>query len=334
MHLRAESLDDLLFRTFSKLIAHGERISPTKGAASEIVGAYLKLTRPRARLSRSDTKSTLFSCLGEFLWYLAASDKLSFIKYYIPEYTKFSDDGLTIFGAYGPRLFVKHGRGQVENVTAILKRNPSSRKAVIQLFDSKDLLRAHKDVPCTCTLQFFLRRVRKPKLHLAVSMRSNDAYKGLPHDVFAFTMLQEIVARTLGADVGTYHHFVGSLHLYDTDVEAAKAFIAEGWQRSVEMPPMPGGDPWVAIAELKKAESRIRNGTPVDPKCWSLPSYWQDIIRLLQVFAASKNGDQAQVRRVRARIGSDVFRPYVDRRERIASRSATTTPVQSEMPFE
>jgi thymidylate synthase len=35
------------------------------------------------------------------------------------------------------------------------------------------------------------------QLHLSVTLRSNDAYWGLPHDVFSFTMIQEMMARRL-----------------------------------------------------------------------------------------------------------------------------------------
>ena len=65
--------------------------------------------------------------------------------------------------------------------------------------------------PCTCTLQFLARGV---KLDLIVYMRSNDVIKGLPHDIFCFTMLQEIAARRLSLEPGIYKHCVGSLHLY------------------------------------------------------------------------------------------------------------------------
>jgi thymidylate synthase len=37
---------------------------------------------------------------------------------------------------------------------------------------------------------------------MVTTMRSNDAYLGLPHDVFCFTMLQEIIARSLGREIG------------------------------------------------------------------------------------------------------------------------------------
>ena len=94
------------------------------------------------------------------------------------------------------------------------------------------------------------------------SMRSNDAYLGLPHDVFSFTMFQEIVARMLGVEMGDYTHFAGSLHLYDEHQEEVTNFLDEGWQATegAAMPPMPAGDPWPSIGVFLRAESAIRTG--------------------------------------------------------------------------
>lgn len=48
-------------------------------------------------------------------------------------------------------------------------------------------------------------------------MRSNDLFRGLPHNVVQFTSLQEVFAGWLGLEVGTYHHYSDSLHLYEKD---------------------------------------------------------------------------------------------------------------------
>ena len=131
---------------------------------------------------------------------LAKTNSLEFISYYLSRYQDESEDGRTVYGAYGPRLFKLRGINQINNIRRLLKKR-DSRRAVIQLFDAKDIAKRHKDVPCTCTMQFMVRRRR---LHLLTNMRSNDAFIGLPHDIFAFTMLQEIMARSLGLELGTY----------------------------------------------------------------------------------------------------------------------------------
>src|SRR5690242_5654067 len=98
------TLDDLMRAVFEEILNNGEEIRPTKGAAREINGVLLELTNPRARLSRTETRGKPYSCLGELCWYLAKTNDLDFISYYIPAYRQYAD-GEEIFGGYGPRLF-------------------------------------------------------------------------------------------------------------------------------------------------------------------------------------------------------------------------------------
>jgi thymidylate synthase len=116
MHqLIADTLDDLLLKVFPKILRDGVRIKASKGWNRELSGVVLELRNPLARLSRTETKGTVFSCLGETLWYLARSNELSFIKYYISMYGKFAESDGTVHGAYGPRLFgMRAGINQVD----------------------------------------------------------------------------------------------------------------------------------------------------------------------------------------------------------------------------
>lgn len=310
-YIAETTVDDLMRAVIEEIQRHGERISPTKGDAVELTGVLLELTNPRARLSQTETRGKPYSCLGELCWYLAKTNDLSFIFYYLPQYKKFAD-GDEIFGGYGPRLFNWKGTDQFSNVISLLKRNPDSRKAVIQLFDSQDIVVEHKDVPCTCTMQFML---RGGSLHMFTNMRSNDALWGVAHDFFCFTMLQEIIARDLGVELGTYKHAVGSLHLYDESIETAKRFLAEGWQSTeATMPAMPIGDPWPGIRVLLKAESIIRCGGSLDSALLSgMDPYWADLIRLLEILRYKKEKDPIRITEVRAKMSSKVYDPFIDK---------------------
>jgi thymidylate synthase len=314
-HFSGKTIDDVMRLAIKEIKAHGDLIHPTKGGragAVELTGVLLEVTGPRARLSRTETRGKPYSCLGELCWYLAGSNNLDFISYYISEYKNYAD-GDRVFGGYGPRFFNWAGLNQVATVADLLRKKHDSRQAVIQLFDRHDILQEHKDVPCTCSLQFMRRR---DKLHMFTNMRSNDAYKGLPHDVFCFTMLQEIMARTLAVDLGTYKHAVGSLHLYTRDREAAKRFLGEGWQPTtgVAMPPMPRGNPWPAIESLLQAESAIRTrGVIGDGILDSVDPYWADLIRLLMVLECKKKKNAEKVRGLRGSMCSKVYFPFIDK---------------------
>lgn len=288
--LEADTFDDLLHKVFDRLITAGQRIKPSRGPALEETAVLLRLTNPRARLSRSAARSTVVSALGELCWYLRGSDDVAHISYYVPQYQREAIDG-RLLGAYGPRLFEPSGSGQLHRVIDILKQKPDSRQAVVQLFDARDLGRT-KDVPCTCTLQFLL---REGQLELIVHMRSNDAFLGLPHDLFAFTMLQELVARSVGAELGAYSHFVGSLHLYDERRAQVEAYLSEGWfaQGTAFMPPMPIGDPWTAVGALLEVEQRIRL-TPAETYTTEglAEGYWGDLARVLAAYRLKRRPEQ------------------------------------------
>lgn len=308
------SADDLLNIVFTELLQTGERTTPTKGAALDLFGARLELTDPRARLSRSERRGRVFSALGELCWYLAGTNDVEHIKYYLSRYSESAEDGI-VWGAYGPRLFDFKGVNQIAYVCDRLAAKPNSRQTVVQLFDCEDVKEPHKDVPCTCTLQFL---VRREHLQLVTYMRSNDAHTGLPHDLFAFTMLQEIVARTVGLEVGTYVHMVGSLHLYERDYHAAKRYLREGWHTRTPMPPMPVGDPWGHIRDLLEVESALRNGTHPSAITYSSSPYWADLERLLSIFASARSNDRGSAETIRQQMNSQIFDVFIqDRTDRI-----------------
>jgi hypothetical protein len=95
--------------------------------------------------------------------------------------------------------------------------------------DLKDAYHGNKkDIPCTLNLQFF---IRGEHLYCIATMRSNDAWMGMPYDIYCFTSLQCLLAEHLGLKVGFYQHNVGSMHLYEKHyqkaLEASKMTIGE-----------------------------------------------------------------------------------------------------------
>lgn len=321
MYIRANTLDDLLDAAFKLLLKSKMRVSPTKGPTVEEQGVVLELTRPRARLSRASGKGHVFSCLGELLWYVSCKQDLESIQYYISQYKKYAEPNGIIWGAYGPRIF-GGDPSQYEVVLDRLKEKPDTRKAVIQLFDKEDILADYKDVPCTSTLQFL---VRNGFLHLVVHMRSNDVFMGFPHDIFAFTMIQEILANHLGAKLGTYKHMVGSFHLYDRDREKVERYLNEGFQPTREMPAMPAGNPWKDITKLFEVEIAIRKGGPGSvvnalPQLADVEPYWADFGRLLGIYALTRGEVDVprdrlkQVVELRREMSNEFYGTYIRKR--------------------
>lgn len=313
MFLAADSLDDLLRAVFTEIREKGEVVEASRGKTKELFGIVLELTAPMVRVSRTEMKGRLYSALGELLWYLSGSDELEFIDYYLKDSYKPEPNTKKIWGAYGPRLLQMRGSmNQLEQVQALLRKRPTSRQAVIQLFDAGDIAKEHNEVPCTCALQF---TIRATGLDLFVTMRSNDAYRGLPHDVFAFTMIQELVARELGVAIGRYKHAVGSLHLYDGTDDKVSDFLAEGWHEPIPMPEMPAGAQWKQIQVVLSAEAAIRTGHEVEVGSLGLSDYWADIVRLLEVYPLTRGSaakaHEERLKAISKSMSSPFYRIYV-----------------------
>jgi thymidylate synthase len=137
----------------------------------------------------------------------------------VAKFAEYLDDGV-FHGAYGARV-----AGSLGEVVALLERDPDSRQAVVTIFDStRDLNRVKRDIPCTVALHFMQRR---HDLELNVTMRSNDAWLGMPYDFTQFAILQASMAQALGLFPGLYTHSTGSLHLYDRDFEKVDRVLEE-----------------------------------------------------------------------------------------------------------
>ena len=109
---------------------------------------------------------------------------------------------------------------QIEFVIEELKRQPDSRRAIVNVRDNG--YDPHVNSPaCLQAMQFF---IRNGKLHQKVFMRSNDAPKASFMNAFAFIMLQKRIAGELGVGVGTYSHRANSYHAYEKDFPMLESF--------------------------------------------------------------------------------------------------------------
>ncbi|MGR9296998.1 thymidylate synthase [Rhizobium leguminosarum] len=321
MEIEKEGIDDVLHVLYEALRKDGRFNKGSRGGTQELLGVSIRIRNPRARISRSEDRGKPFSAVGELLWYLSGSDKLEFIQPYIDRYKEDAEEDGTLHGAYGPRLVNMRGKiDQLENIFNLLEKRPGSKRAVVQLFDADDLEGTFKEIPCTTTAQFL---IRDDRLHLSVTMRSNDAYFGLPHDVFCFTMLQEMMARRLGCEIGEYYHYVGSMHVYVDYLPQLQNYLDEGWHRTESMPAMPEGNPFELVASILTAESAIRKGERFIAEDAVGSPYWADMVRLVQVFWAS--GDGARLDELKTQFQSDIYRSHLEGRRHLRRRIDTVT---------
>lgn len=161
-----------------------------------------------------------FFHLMEALWMLAGRDDVGFLTPFVRRMREYSDDGRTLHGAYGKRWrgwFAGGNRDQIRVVAEMLRTDPTTRRAVLTMWDpTADLNRDGRDVPCNTHCYFRCRHDgRGWVLDLTVCCRSNDAVWGA-HGANAvhFSVLQEVVAAWTGYPVGTMYQVSNDYHAY------------------------------------------------------------------------------------------------------------------------
>ncbi|RWB61860.1 MAG: hypothetical protein EOQ48_14005 [Mesorhizobium sp.] len=276
---------DVLYRDLISWVMNtGEEVVARGLQTRERTGAYFVLTNPRARLiSSASRKWSLPLALGELCWHLRGDNFVAPLKYYTERWARYSDDGVHIRGScYGRKIFSPshNGSNRWQEVVALLRHDPNSRRAVLDLANEGSDLIGSKDVSCVNAIQFL---VRDGCLDLFVFMRSNDLFIGLPYDMFFFTMLQEIMAVTLDRPVGHYHHIATSLHVYENDFQRASEFCKSLDDSQSAMPALMST---AGIEQFLIAEARIREGLAHDRAM--LDDYWAPLADHLVGFCQGK----------------------------------------------
>lgn len=282
MNIIADNMDDLINAAIEEILTNGRIVFPRGMQTKEIIGAKIILTTPKNRiLYNPERKFKLSYAIGEFLWYISGSSECEFINYYNTRYYNYSDNGIDLNGAYGKRIFCSDShKSQWKCVYELLKRDPDTRQAVISIFKPHDIRIITKDVPCTNTIQFF---IRDQKLDCIVYMRSNDLMWGTPYDIFSFTMMQEMMANSLGVDMGKYIHMVGSLHIYERHFDQVEKMLMCKNYKRYTMPSMPIED---NLEDLIICAKKIRKNSKLNniPKT----QYSRDLISVLYKYAVER----------------------------------------------
>jgi len=177
----------------------------------ECIGMHCIVDLKKPVLTVASRKLSYRFMLAEAIWILSGSNKLEEIAPYNKRMAEFSDDGIYLFGAYGPRVV-----GQLGYVAAKLMQDKNTRQAVMTLWRVNPV--PSKDIPCTISIQFL---IRYNKLCMIQTMRSSDAWLGFPYDIFTFAMIatwlciwlrqQGMTQLTLGDIIFN----AGSSHIYE-----------------------------------------------------------------------------------------------------------------------
>jgi thymidylate synthase len=195
-----------------RVMSQGEIVNPRGNKTKELLGVKSVINMATPVVAIKERKLGYKFLAAEAAWILSGDNRVSTISPFSKAISKFSDDGILFFGAYGPRV-----RDQLAHVLKSLVEDQDSRQAVITIWRPNP--RASKDIPCTISCQFMIRNGR---LDCFMNMRSSDVWLGVPYDWFNFSMLSAGVAlllreKGIKVQLGQLHFYAASQHVYENN---------------------------------------------------------------------------------------------------------------------
>jgi thymidylate synthase len=121
---------------------------------------------------------------------------------------------------------------QISNLITEIKKNPNSRRLIINAWNVADIEEMAKAglPPCHSLFQFY---VLNGKLSCQLYQRSADTFLGVPFNIASYAFLTHMVAQVCDLEVGEFVHTFGDVHIYKNHIDQVKE------QLSREMRPLP-----------------------------------------------------------------------------------------------
>ena len=221
-HYRFTDVNDALPALCRHLLGEDEVGSRLGDKTKEKTFVGIRLNEPLNReILLPSRKANIAAQIAETMWVMTGRDDVAWLRNYLPRAEDFSDDGERWRGAYGPRLRDwREEVDQLQHVVELLKAEPTTRRAVMTIYDPGKDSQPGKDIPCNNWLSFLS---RNGFLDLHVAIRSNDVIWGWSGiNQFEWSVLLEMVASFTGLTPGHLHFSTTSLHLYDRHYDRAE----------------------------------------------------------------------------------------------------------------
>tara|TARA_R100000655_G_scaffold33022_1_gene65131 strand:- start:8464 stop:9432 length:969 start_codon:yes stop_codon:yes gene_type:complete len=224
-HINARNVSEALYLAVQALETKGVEVDTRNGKALEFpcpVMTSYSHSRERVLFYPMRDANPYFHLMESF-WMLAGKNEVEWISNYNGRMSSYSDDGVTINGAYGYRWKNWFGKDQLEIAVHRLLHYENDRRTVVSMWDPiKDfsIENTGKDHPCNTQIMFW---VRNNTLNMTVCNRSNDMIWGAyGANAVHMSVLLEYMAARIDCAVGTYYQFSNNLHAYVDTLEKVK----------------------------------------------------------------------------------------------------------------
>ncbi len=166
-------------------------------------------------------KVHLKSIIYELLWFLRGETNIAYLKEHgVSIWNEWADDNGELGPVYGKQWRSWEGKDgkvvdQVSELIAQIKKNPDSRRLIINAWNVADLPDMAL-MPCHTMFQFY---VANGKLSCQLYQRSADVFLGVPFNIASYALLTMMIAQVCDLEPGEFIHTFGDVHIYNNHME-------------------------------------------------------------------------------------------------------------------
>lgn len=169
-------------------------------------------------------KLHLKSIIYELLWFLKGDTNVKYLQEHgVRIWNEWADENGELGPIYGYQWrswTAADGRtiDQITNVIDEIKRNPNSRRLIVNAWNVGDLDKMVLP-PCHAFFQFY---VSEGKLSCQLYQRSADVFLGVPFNIASYALLTMMVAQVTDHQPGEFIHTFGDVHIYKNHLDQVK----------------------------------------------------------------------------------------------------------------
>jgi thymidylate synthase len=192
----------------------------TPATYKAVAGVFFKLDNSKDDAFLLTTKHVAWkAAVKEMYWiYIMQSNKVKDLQNMgISIWNEWQDDKGTLGKAYAYQIRkpIFGYKNQLEYVVETLKKDPNSRRVMIDLWCPEE---SHEMTLTPCCYNTIY-NILDGKLYMQLNIRSSDVALGLPFNIFQFQVLHKLIAHECKVEPADMIVMISNLHYYDRHEE-------------------------------------------------------------------------------------------------------------------
>lgn len=201
-----------------------EKTDRTGTGTKSVFGYQLRFDLQKGFPLVTTKKVHLKSIIYELLWFLKGETNIAYLKEHgVSIWNEWADANGELGPVYGKQWRSWEGKDgkvidQITELVAQLKKNPDSRRLIVNAWNVADLPEMAL-MPCHTMFQFY---VANGRLSCQLYQRSADVFLGVPFNIASYALLTLMLAQVCDLQPGDFVHTFGDVHIYNNHMEQVK----------------------------------------------------------------------------------------------------------------